>query len=91
MGVLCLSGRTGAGGWEEQDEPALFRTPLMSPAEIYAIDVSAAAQWVLHAGAVLVGVKNSDIEEHWARGLAEQTELWKGEPGHSRERWVLWS
>jgi Protein of unknown function (DUF3632) len=79
------------GGWEEQGEPALFRAPLLSPAEVYAIDVSAAAQWVLCAGAVLVEVNNSDIEEHWARGLAQRTELWKGEPGYSRGRWGLWS
>jgi Protein of unknown function (DUF3632) len=79
------------GVWEEQGEPALFRAPLLSPAEGYAIDVSAAAQWVLCAGAVLVEVNNSDIEEHWARGLAQRTELWKGEPGYSRRRWGLWS
>ncbi|KAL9121732.1 MAG: hypothetical protein Q9187_001713 [Circinaria calcarea] len=78
------------GKWEEQGAARSGGRALLSPAEVYALDVSVAAQWVLHAADVLFTVGNSGLSDYWAKALEVQTEFWKGAPGFSRGRWELW-
>ena len=60
------------------------------PIYIYSIDVTAAAQWFIHAAKIIYHADNSMIHDHWKHALADETELWKGEFGFSRGRWDLW-
>ena len=77
-------------GWDKTSGAGKPRRELLSQAEVLAVDVSAAAQWILHTGASLFMVKNSDISDYWAKALEKQTDYWQGAPGFSHERWKLW-
>jgi Protein of unknown function (DUF3632) len=76
--------------WDKTSGAGKARRELLSPAEVFAVDVSAAAQWILHTGTLLFAVKNSDISDYWAKALEKQTDYWEGAPGFSHERWKLW-
>jgi Protein of unknown function (DUF3632) len=76
--------------WDTTSGTGKTRRELLSPAEVFAVDVSAAAQWILHSGASLFVVDNSEIPDYWAKGLEKQTDYWKGAPGFSHGRWKLW-
>jgi Protein of unknown function (DUF3632) len=76
--------------WDTTSRAGKARRELLSPAEVFAVDVSAAAQWILHTDASLFTVENSDISDYWAKALEKHTDYWKGAPGFSHERWKLW-
>ena len=57
---------------------------------VYSIDITAAAQWLIHAAKTIFHADNGMIDDHWKSALADETELWKGEFGFSRGRWDLW-
>jgi Protein of unknown function (DUF3632) len=76
--------------WDTTSGTGKKRRELLSPAEVFSVDVSAAAQWILHSGASLFIVDNSEIPDYWAKGLEKQTDYWKGAAGFSHGRWKLW-
>lgn len=54
------------------------------------VDLSAAAQWILHAGSIIHKTDNGMISDGWRNGLGHRTKLWGGPPGFSPGRWALW-
>lgn len=59
-------------------------------ADAIKVEPSAAAQWILLAGKQIFKADNAMMEHHWERGLAKESELWKGAVGFSRTRWNVW-
>jgi hypothetical protein len=49
------------------------------------MDVAAAAQWFLHAGSEIWRTKAD-----YGAVYGQDSELWKGKPGFSKERWNIW-
>ena len=54
------------------------------------MDICAASQWIVYAGATIYETDNKMINDHWKDALAKETALWKGAPGFSRKRWTVW-
>lgn len=65
--------------------------PPLIPPEDYEVQLSAAALWVLHSGAVLASLANDKISDGWQNALEKKTVAWEGKPGFSQGRWQLWS
>ncbi|RDL32008.1 uncharacterized protein BP5553_09410 [Venustampulla echinocandica] len=62
--------------------------PSASQSSIYSLDaeVPAAAEWILIAGRLIYNY----IDEERFSALASTTDLWKGKPRFSKERWAFW-
>jgi len=60
----------------------------LKPQEMLALDVTAAAQWVLYAAPVIRS--KTERPECVTRSLPANTGLWKGDAGFSPERWSFW-
>ena len=56
------------------------------------VEPRAAAQWILQAGSAVFKAENEQVDEggHWARGLAKESQLWRGGVGFGRARWEFW-
>ena len=76
--------------FEKHLRPTSFKHSAITADELVSYDVLAAARWVLIAGPEMYGLGNAPFEEGWEKGLAAKTDLWDGEPGLSRGRWLLW-
>lgn len=70
--------------------PSSLRHSAINTEELISYDLAAAARWVLTGGPDMYRLGNAAFEEGWKRCLAVKTDLWYGEPGLSRERWLLW-
>jgi hypothetical protein len=70
--------------------PTSLRHPDFDADKLMSYDLMAAAKWILIAGPDMYGLENSVFGETWKRGLAVKTDLWDGEPGLSKGRWLLW-
>ncbi|KAF2827942.1 hypothetical protein CC86DRAFT_369131 [Ophiobolus disseminans] len=75
---------------EKRVRPTSLKRSAVTAKELVSFDVLAAARWVLIAGTEIYKLGNAAFEEGWERGLAVRTDLWDGEPGLSRGRWLLW-
>jgi len=64
------------------------RPASLKPQEMLALDVTAAAQWVLYAAPVIRA--EPERPESVTRSLPANTGLWKGDAGFSPERWSFW-
>lgn len=69
-----------------------LRGPILSAQEKLGCDVSAAAQWVIHAGQVtLKAYDDADASKEKEKVyLPAKTDLWDGDAGMSLGRWNLW-
>jgi hypothetical protein len=65
-----------------------YRSASLEPQEMLAVDVTAAAQWILHAAPVVRG--ESERPERFTRSLPAKAGLWKGDARFSPERWAFW-
>ncbi|RYN23765.1 hypothetical protein AA0112_g9226 [Alternaria arborescens] len=68
----------------------LFKHPAINAEELMSYDLMAAAKWVLVGGLDMYRRGKTGFGKGWERGLAVKTDLWDGEPGLSRGRWLLW-
>ena len=96
FGFFCLREtlETTRQSRESEFEKHLWPTSLKHPEfdaeELMSYDLVAAARWVLIGGPDMYRLGNTVFGESWKRGLAVKTDLWNGEPGLSRGRWLLW-
>lgn len=58
--------------------------------QLWALDVHAAATWLLDGGRALWETDHKYLREHWGKSLDWKTELWPREDGLTPERWRLW-
>jgi hypothetical protein len=70
--------------------PTSFKHSAIDAEELMSYDLMAAAKWVLVGGLDMYRRGNTVFGKGWERGLAVKTDLWDGEPGLSRGRWLLW-
>lgn len=76
--------------FEKNLRPTSLKHSAINAEELMSYDLTAAARWVLTGGLDMYRLGNAIFEEGWERGLAVKTDLWYGELGLSRERWLLW-
>jgi hypothetical protein len=76
--------------FEKHLRPTSLKHSAITAEELVNYDVMAAARWVLLGGPEMYRFGNAPFEEGWEKGLAAKTDLWDGEPGLSRGRWLLW-
>ena len=82
--------REGPRRWVEEAARLGAPTERLRPEETWALDVRVAATWMRGAGKVLVGRVGEGFGEHWARGVAQTTDLWSEKDGFVEGRWKLW-
>ena len=70
--------------------PTSSKHSAINAEELMSYDLVVAAKWVLVGGLDMYRRGNTVFGEGWERGLAVKTDLWDGEPGLSRGRWLLW-
>jgi hypothetical protein len=70
--------------------PTSFKHSAINAEELMSYDLVVAAKWVLVGGLDMYRRGNTVFGKGWERGLAVKTDLWDGEPGLSRGRWLLW-
>ena len=76
--------------FEKRLRPTSLKHSAITAEELMGYDVMAAAKWALIGGPEMYRLGNAPFEEGWENGLAANTDLWDGEPGLSRGRWLLW-
>ncbi|CAI9629953.1 unnamed protein product [Alternaria burnsii] len=70
--------------------PTSFKHFAINAEELVSYNLMAAAKWVLVGGLDMYRRGNTVFRRGWESGLAVKTDLWDGEPGLSRGRWLLW-
>ena len=76
--------------FEKHLRPTSLKHSAINAEELLSYDLTAAARWVLIGGPEMYSLGNGPFGKGWERGLAIKTDLWDGEPGLSRGRWLLW-
>jgi hypothetical protein len=96
FGFFCLrealetSRQSQESEFEKHLRPSSLKHSAINAEELMSYDLTVAARWILTGGPEMYRLGNAAFGRGWGRGLATKTDLWNGEPGLSRGRWLLW-
>lgn len=71
-------------------EPRKEEAHRLTAKELWALDIQAAATWLLDGGCALWETDYNYFRKHWAETLDWKTERWPREDSLTPERWQLW-